>query len=436
MAFFPASAPLQQRMLDMVTATTIRSTAVCSNSPHFAVFTRSTDTRNSVVDSIMNSTSTSWAVSPSTPTARSSSMTHIQRSTVLGSRSSPSFISPPFLPLSSSVPFPNHVLSSAYSSVEHHALPRHASLPPVTARARSRWASRRTEPVRSTQQQQQQERGTREGVFVDVVVRGQSSTKHDAVRLSETRKGVSGEAASAGITSEGQQARTGTRGQRLTAGQAAAPPVASHRAGLLSSIPPWALAAGGASLLLLLAAAAAASAQRLRGGRERSVDSLARRGFVSEDRSVPLNVISQYDDPTSVLNYRIGNSMLVEMEPLPPLTAEKMEFHRQQRQKEHGWKKPQVVLVEGDPVPEGIDPMTVRFIPRRHPFALNQDESEEQLSEEVARRRLKQRRGRPEKEQERSRRQLQQLRQEVEGRERRAVDSDAGRDVGGQGMGF
>ncbi|CAI7834414.1 unnamed protein product [Closterium sp. NIES-54] len=222
--------------------------------------------------------------------------------------------------------------------------------------------------------------------------------------------------------------------------------------------------------------------------------------------------------------------MLVQMEPLPPLTAEKMEFHRQQRQKEHGWKKPQVVLVEGDPVPDGVDPMTVRFIPRRHPFALNQvrfflhhvslllpcciaclvsfiltdhactvsfalpsspcsslppsrilatslrfnlhppsvsfilvdsslpspyvalsfslralllltlslqDESDEILSEDVARRRLKQRRGRPEKEQERSRRQLQQLRQEVEGRERIAEESGAGREnVGGGSMGL
>ncbi|CAI5518743.1 unnamed protein product, partial [Closterium sp. Naga37s-1] len=214
--------------------------------------------------------------------------------------------------------------------------------------------------------------------------------------------------------------------------------VTSHRAGLRASVSPWALAAGGGSLLLVLAAAAAAYVQRLRvGGRERSVDFLTRRGFVSSDRSEPLNVISQYDDPTSVLNYRVGNTMLVQMEPLPPLTAEKMEFHRQQRQKEHGWKKPQVVLVEGDPVPDGVDPMTVRFIPRRHPFALNQDESDEILSEDVARRRLKQRRGRPEKEQERSRRQLQQLRQEVDGRERIVEERGPGREnVGGGGIGL
>ena len=48
--------------------------------------------------------------------------------------------------------------------------------------------------------------------------------------------------------------------------------------------------------------------------------------------------------------------------PLPPPSPPPL--------KEHGWLKPQVILVEGDPVPEGVDPRTVRFIPAKHPFAL------------------------------------------------------------------
>ncbi|GJP36419.1 hypothetical protein CLOM_g20929 [Closterium sp. NIES-68] len=180
----------------------------------------------------------------------------------------------------------------------------------------------------------------------------------------------------------------------------------------------WWTAGGVAAGALAVIGVSAVLIRRARGEEERPVDSLARRGFIAADRSVPLRVIREFDDPTSVRNYRIGNATLVELEPLPPLTSEKMEYHRQQRRKEHGWKKPELVLVEGDPVPEGVDPMTVRFIPRRHPFSLNQGEGEEELSEEVARRRLMQRRGRPEKEQERSRRQLERLRREVEEKDR------------------
>ncbi|CAI7746094.1 unnamed protein product [Closterium sp. NIES-53] len=180
----------------------------------------------------------------------------------------------------------------------------------------------------------------------------------------------------------------------------------------------WWTVGGVAAAVLAVVGVSAVLVRRARGQEERPVDSLARRGFIAADRSVPLRVIREFDDPTSVRNYRIGNATLVELEPLPPLTNEKMEYHRQQRRKEHGWKKPELVLVEGDPVPEGVDPMTVRFIPRRHPFSLNQGEGEEELSEEVARRRLMQRRGRPEKEQERSRRQLERLRREVEERDR------------------
>lgn len=128
-------------------------------------------------------------------------------------------------------------------------------------------------------------------------------------------------------------------------------------------------------------------------------------------------MIQDFDDPTQVKNYKFGNAKLVEVEPLAPLSDEKIRYHRELRRKEHGWKKPELVLIEGESIPEGVDPMTVRFIPKKHPFALNKNETEEDWSEDVARRRLRQRSGRPEKEQQRSRQQLDRLRREMEAKE-------------------
>lgn len=136
-----------------------------------------------------------------------------------------------------------------------------------------------------------------------------------------------------------------------------------------------------------------------------------------------LDVIADFEDPTRVRDYKLGNAQLVELEPLSPLTEEKRRYHRELRRKEHGWKKPEHVLVEGEPIPEGIDPMTVRFIPKKHPFALSSDDAEEPWSEDTARRRLRQRRGRPEKELERSRQQLDRVRTEMKQRDAALVSS-------------
>jgi len=64
-------------------------------------------------------------------------------------------------------------------------------------------------------------------------------------------------------------------------------------------------------------------------------------------------VIADFEDPTRVRDYRLGNAQLVELEPLAPLSEEKVRFHRELRRKEHGWKKPEHVLVEGRRCPQG-----------------------------------------------------------------------------------
>lgn len=148
------------------------------------------------------------------------------------------------------------------------------------------------------------------------------------------------------------------------------------------------------------------------GSKSRSVDTLTRRGLLYTDRQEEFRIIQEYDSPTEVRDYKIGDSELKEVGYLPPLSEEKRRQHREARMREHGWKKLEMVLVEGDTIPEGVDAKAVRFIPRKHPFALNQSEKTEEWSEEVVRRRLKQRRGRPEKDREEARKRLDMFRDE------------------------
>ena len=60
--------------------------------------------------------------------------------------------------------------------------------------------------------------------------------------------------------------------------------------------------------------------------------------------------MSQFEDPTVVKAYRVGNFELKEVDKLPRLTEEKKKLHREARMAEHGWKQKEVVLVEGDEV--------------------------------------------------------------------------------------
>lgn len=192
------------------------------------------------------------------------------------------------------------------------------------------------------------------------------------------------------------------------------------------------LRAGGAGLALALLAAGLGACTwgivRAR-ARERSVDDLTRRGFVAGDSKEAFQVIRGYDSPTAVRDYSVDNAVLTEVEPLAPLSEERMRAARVARMREHGWQKPKVVLVEGDPVPEGIDPRAVRFIPQRHPFALPQSQADEEWSEDVVRRRLRQRRGLPEKERELSQRRLARLRAEQAGLEGAAAAKAASKEA-------
>ena len=63
------------------------------------------------------------------------------------------------------------------------------------------------------------------------------------------------------------------------------------------------------------------------------------------------------------------------------LTREKMQSHQNRRVQAYQWKRPTVFLVEGEPVAEGIDPDTVRWIPPNHPFATAKNDFDEAAAE-------------------------------------------------------
>eukprot|EP00897_Mesotaenium_endlicherianum_P009348 jgi/Mesen1/8441/ME000475S07703 len=223
----------------------------------------------------------------------------------------------------------------------------------------------------------------------------------------------------AGKVSNQEGARVAERLKALRASEkvetvASPPPPSTPAQQGIAAIPKLWLGAGIAAAIVV-AAGIAALLQRRKPAGERSMDALARRGFVAGDRDEPMGVIEGYDDPTRVRSYEIDNTRLAEFEPLPPLSEEKIRRHRELRMAEHGWKKPEATLVEGDAVPPGVDPKAVRYIPRKHPFALAQDEVQEKLTEEVILRRLKQRSGRPEKEKEEIQRRLARWRMEAGG---------------------
>lgn len=62
------------------------------------------------------------------------------------------------------------------------------------------------------------------------------------------------------------------------------------------------------------------------------------------------------------------------------LTNEKRMSHQTRRVQAYRWKRPVVFLSEGEPVPEGVDPEEVRWIPANHPFATTTNYIDEDLA--------------------------------------------------------
>lgn len=64
------------------------------------------------------------------------------------------------------------------------------------------------------------------------------------------------------------------------------------------------------------------------------------------------------------------------------LTDEKRVIHQNRRVQAYRWKRPVVFLSEGEPVPEGVDPEEVRWIPTNHPFATTANYIDEDLAQQ------------------------------------------------------
>eukprot|EP00850_Spirogloea_muscicola_P009772 SM000055S18306 [mRNA] locus=s55:669843:671630:- [translate_table: standard] len=84
--------------------------------------------------------------------------------------------------------------------------------------------------------------------------------------------------------------------------------------------------------------------------------------------------------------------------PVRELTTEDMAMQRERRRKVMRWQKTDMILVEGQALPAGIDPARVRWIPEKSPFAwMNGSEEATPEIEALIKRRLRQQTGRPEK---------------------------------------
>ncbi|XP_024521354.1 protein MULTIPLE CHLOROPLAST DIVISION SITE 1 [Selaginella moellendorffii] len=120
-----------------------------------------------------------------------------------------------------------------------------------------------------------------------------------------------------------------------------------------------------------------------------SVSDLIRRGQLRSDRNVrPDSRPLKYEDPFNNPLVKIGSKnpivrMCGKIFRLTPvtLTEEKVVSHQNRRIQAYHWRRPVVFLNEGDPVPEGVDPEEVRWIPSNHPFATTQDYIDEELAQ-------------------------------------------------------
>lgn len=128
-----------------------------------------------------------------------------------------------------------------------------------------------------------------------------------------------------------------------------------------------------------------------------SVSDLVKRGQLRSDRrsiSRPL----KYDDPFNNPLVRAGKKnsivkMCGKVFRLTPvsLTEEKVLSHQNRRVRAYRWKRPTLFLKEGDPIPPGVDPDTVRWIPANHPFATASSD----IDEDFAQKNIYQKRGAP-----------------------------------------
>lgn len=128
-----------------------------------------------------------------------------------------------------------------------------------------------------------------------------------------------------------------------------------------------------------------------------SVSDLVKRGQLRSDRrsiSRPL----KYDDPFNNPLVRAGKrnsivKMCGKVFRLTPvtLTEEKALSHQNRRVRAYQWKRPTLFLKEGDPIPPGVDPDTVRWIPANHPFATASND----IDEDFAQKNIYQKRGAP-----------------------------------------
>lgn len=128
-----------------------------------------------------------------------------------------------------------------------------------------------------------------------------------------------------------------------------------------------------------------------------SVSDLVKRGQLRSDRrsiSRPL----KYDDPFNNPLVRAGKrnsivKMCGKVFRLTPvtLTEEKVLSHQNRRVRAYQWKRPTLFLKEGDPIPPGVDPDTVRWIPANHPFATASND----IDEDFAQKNIYQKRGAP-----------------------------------------
>lgn len=118
-----------------------------------------------------------------------------------------------------------------------------------------------------------------------------------------------------------------------------------------------------------------------------SVEDLVKRGQLRSDRrsnSRPL----KYEDPFNNPMVKVGEKNAVvkmygkafRLQPVT-LTEDKMLSHQNRRVQAYQWKRPTVFLVEGEQIPVGVDPDTVRWIPPNHPFATARNDFDEVAAE-------------------------------------------------------
>ncbi|CAK9193886.1 unnamed protein product [Sphagnum troendelagicum] len=119
-----------------------------------------------------------------------------------------------------------------------------------------------------------------------------------------------------------------------------------------------------------------------------SVSDLVKRGQLRSDRGADSRTL-KFEDPFNYPLVKVGKKnpivkMCGKLFRLAPvtLTEEKRASHQNRRVQAYKWKRPSLFLVEGEPVPEGVDPEEVRWIPSNHPFATTKNYIEEGLAQQ------------------------------------------------------